>query len=387
MSANINPPLPDRVMIGDHSCRIWYPSKNRKCKRCGGISHRTTDINKCDYYTPSSDDVYVFNSGPLSNFHKCEVNLGPLTFPTSEHAYQFRACEEHLNPEVAEQVLKARSPQEAKSIANYVKDPDPTSHWNTIKCDVMRHVLRAKAESNDEFRQHLLNTGNQLLVEASASDSYWGSGLTYLLTTTTLSEMLPGKNMLGRLLVELRDELRNSTAATVIEATQLSSSSVTVSLDAPLSPDPVNLQQSSTPSTLVVTPSSTSPVVSSIQPQPGPTASGSVSENPSGPDSVSSDGMGNASTLSSSAVRHTARAIRKCDARQRASSIPAKFSQSTGTPLIRDFLKQDPKRKRVNSPTNCDLPGQQTDCDAPTPTSIHSSQDISDQQLPTRTAR
>ena len=189
-----DPPIPEKVSIGDYTCRVWYASRDVQCKRCGSKSHRTSDTGMCDYYTPPLDYVHAFNSGPLSNFNRCDVDMGPLTFDSSEHAYQFRACEEHLRPDLAEQILNANTPREAKSIAAVIKNSDPSSHWNLVKYDVMRQVLRAKAESSEVFRQHLLDTGDKCLVESSVTDNYWGSGLSYNLTITTLPELWPGKN-------------------------------------------------------------------------------------------------------------------------------------------------------------------------------------------------
>ena len=53
----------------------------------------------------------------------------PLTFDSSEHAYQFRACEQHLRPDLAEKILHANTPRDAKSIAAVIKKLDPSSHW------------------------------------------------------------------------------------------------------------------------------------------------------------------------------------------------------------------------------------------------------------------
>ena len=72
----------------------------------------------------------------------------------------------------------------------------------------MREVLNAKINSSEEFRKELIESADKLLVEASATDKSWGSGLTYNLTLTTLPDQFPGKNMLGKLLVELRNELK-----------------------------------------------------------------------------------------------------------------------------------------------------------------------------------
>ena len=111
--------------------------------------------------------------------------MGPLTFETSEHAYQFRACEQHLRPDIVEHVFKAKTPREAKYLAASIKDADASSHWNTTKYEVMRQILMAKAESSERLCEYLLESDNKLLVEAT-SDMYWGSGLGYNLTIATL---------------------------------------------------------------------------------------------------------------------------------------------------------------------------------------------------------
>ncbi len=59
----------------------------------------------------------------------------------------------------------------------------------------MRAAVRAKFEQHEDLRALLLSTGNAKLVEHTANDDYWGDGGGY------------GKNMLGRILMEVRSEL------------------------------------------------------------------------------------------------------------------------------------------------------------------------------------
>ena len=139
------------MIIWNHKCRFWYAYRDIQCKRCGGKTHKTTNAAKCNYYTQPLEYVPAFINGPLSNFNRCHIHMGPLTFETSEHANQFRACEEHLRPDIVEQVFKAIIPREAKYIAASIKIADISSHWNTTKYEVMRHVVMAKAESRDIF--------------------------------------------------------------------------------------------------------------------------------------------------------------------------------------------------------------------------------------------
>ena len=96
----------------------------------------------------------------------------------------------------------------AKHIASQIKDQDPTSNWNLIKYDVMREVLMAKINTNPDIKSYLFESGDKQLVEASANDLYWGSGLPFNITVTTTPDKYPWKNMLGKLLSDIRSELR-----------------------------------------------------------------------------------------------------------------------------------------------------------------------------------
>lgn len=69
--------------------------------------------------------------------------------------------------------------------------------WEAVKEWVMLDALRAKFTQHAELRELLLGTGDARLVEHTANDSYWGDGGDG-----------SGKNRLGHLLMQLRDELR-----------------------------------------------------------------------------------------------------------------------------------------------------------------------------------
>ena len=61
----------------------------------------------------------------------------------------------------------------------------------------MRKVVRAKFAQHEDLRQVLLATGDATLVEHTEKDRYWGDGGDG-----------SGRNMLGRILMEVRQELR-----------------------------------------------------------------------------------------------------------------------------------------------------------------------------------
>ena len=69
--------------------------------------------------------------------------------------------------------------------------------WEAVKDDVMRVAVRAKFTQHEELRELLLSTGDEALVEHTTNDAYWGDGGDG-----------SGKNMLGKILMEVRAELR-----------------------------------------------------------------------------------------------------------------------------------------------------------------------------------
>ena len=137
-------------------------------------------------------------SGPyrfLSNFYPSPFPLIGVTWPTVEHAYQFGKVDpKSIDLEKWKRIfLECITPREAKKLGQSIEIRED---WEHIKVMVMRGLLGLKF-NNPELRGRLLATGSQELVEGNNwNDTFWGvcRGV--------------GQNYLGRLLMDLRDELR-----------------------------------------------------------------------------------------------------------------------------------------------------------------------------------
>lgn len=220
---DMDPPIPNKIQLGDHMCRVYYnnqvskrPSNNNKrvpCMRCRKQDHYTSETFKCPAFVALQPSVISFTRGIFSNFSKCEVEMDGMTFKSSEHCYQWLAAKEALREDVAEAVFKASTPKEAKDLAQEIKGIIP--NWKDLRCDEMSKVLSAKAKSSAKFKNELLETGSKILSEG-LTDMYWGSGLTHMITQTTKPHFWPGCNMLGKLLMKLRQELRNQQGGAVL---------------------------------------------------------------------------------------------------------------------------------------------------------------------------
>lgn len=146
-------------------------------------------------------DFYV-----LSNFSAFRLYWQGHDFDTSEHAYHWAKFPmvEPLSGLVQEQAVareirRARSAHEAFKIAEdnaFYRRAD----WDAVKVDIMRDILRAKVAQHEYVRRKLLATGERELIEDSWRDSFWGWG-----------PSRDGQNMLGKLWMEIRAELRRET--------------------------------------------------------------------------------------------------------------------------------------------------------------------------------
>lgn len=131
--------------------------------------------------------------GEFSNFSAHPINLKGKVWPTSEHYFQAQkfSCTQH-----EEAVRVAQTPSLAAKLGRSRQLP-LRPDWEAVKDDIMRDALRAKFEQHPKLRTLLLNTGNSELIEHTRNDSYWADGGDG-----------SGRNRLGQLLMELRQQLR-----------------------------------------------------------------------------------------------------------------------------------------------------------------------------------
>ncbi|CAG8503561.1 364_t:CDS:2 [Cetraspora pellucida] len=117
------------------------------------------------------------------------------TWHTSEHLFQAAKFMEY-HPEIVEQIRKCRSPRDALNLARmnqHLVDPN----WQEMNVEVMKWVVGKKFKQNRILAERLLSTGDKKLVEHTTIDKFWGDGGDG-----------NGLNWLGRILMEVRDELK-----------------------------------------------------------------------------------------------------------------------------------------------------------------------------------
>lgn len=161
----------------------------------------------------SRQDCVVFHKtkeafGGLSNMAAgFPLKVEGVSIRTSEALYQ--ACRFPHNPELQHLIIGERSPMAAKMRGKPFRGETRTD-WDEVRVAVMRWCLRVKLLQNwDTFSKLLAETGDRPIVEQSRKDRFWGA-------VPIDSDALEGQNVLGRLLMELRELSASSASPSAI---------------------------------------------------------------------------------------------------------------------------------------------------------------------------
>lgn len=168
-----------------------------------------------------------YDAASSAVFHKTREEHGGLSnmaagFPlfvnnlpirTSEALYQ--ACRFPHIPEAQQEILAERSPMTAKMRSKpWRKETRPD--WMEVRVRIMRWALRVKLVQNwDSFSAELFETGTLDIVEKKTKRAdFWGAQVQE-------DGSFFGKNVLGRLLMELREQARSQGRENFLEAKPL----------------------------------------------------------------------------------------------------------------------------------------------------------------------
>jgi ribA/ribD-fused uncharacterized protein len=138
--------------------------------------------------------------GALSNMAPdYPVVVNGVRIPTIEALYQ--ACRYPDFPEIQTVILDQMSPMTAKMKSKkYLAKT--RGDWDGVRVSIMRWCLRTKLAQNwNKFGSVLRKTADKPIVEESTKDEFWGA-------KPKNDGTLVGMNVLGRLLMELRQEYR-----------------------------------------------------------------------------------------------------------------------------------------------------------------------------------
>jgi ribA/ribD-fused uncharacterized protein len=142
--------------------------------------------------------------GCFSNFSPHPIKMGDVYWPTVEHYYQAQKFVGTLDAVVIPQIYAAETPELAAALGrDSTRQVRPD--WEMVKTQIMRQAVLTKFLTHADIREILLSTENQLIVENSPCDYFWGCGANKT-----------GQNHLGKILMSVREEIRNFTSLNIL---------------------------------------------------------------------------------------------------------------------------------------------------------------------------
>ena len=155
-------------------------------------------------YTRKDSVVFLKTDEPFGGLSNMAggypIHVNGVRILTSEALYQ--VCRFPHLPDVQKLIIGQVSPMTAKMRSKpYRKDSRPD--WDQVRVRIMRWSLRMKLANNwNTFSELLLRTGERPIVEESRKDDFWGAKV------VGDGDTLVGMNVLGRLLMELREQVK-----------------------------------------------------------------------------------------------------------------------------------------------------------------------------------
>lgn len=137
--------------------------------------------------------------GFLSNFHKCTIrkNLVGKVYLSSEHYYVAHKAKTEKDHEYLRN-------HDFDGLKRAGREIDIREDWEEVKVEIMMEALLEKFTQNPELGQKLMDTGDRLIVEGNDwCDNFYGD------CRCSKCVDINGENILGKLLMSLREYLRS----------------------------------------------------------------------------------------------------------------------------------------------------------------------------------
>jgi ribA/ribD-fused uncharacterized protein len=155
-------------------------------------------------HTPK--DPRVVDASCLSQWFERGFAVDGVRYATAEHYMMASKARLFRDDEALEEILKARTPAEAKAFGRSVRGYDDAA-WEEARMAAVVRGNVAKFGQNEELGAFLRGTGDSVLVEASPRDQVWGIGLGASNPAARDPSRWRGRNLLGFALMAAREQL------------------------------------------------------------------------------------------------------------------------------------------------------------------------------------
>ena len=154
------------------------------------------------------------DNGCFCNWYPAEFDYAGRHYLHSEQFMMYQKVMMFGQTALGDEIMRTADPEQCKILGREFFDGFDAALWKRTRFVVVKRGIRAKFSQNPSMMETLLATGNAILAECSPRDKDWG-----ILLSTSDPEVQDitkwrGENLLGQVLMEVREELREEIRVT-----------------------------------------------------------------------------------------------------------------------------------------------------------------------------
>ena len=154
------------------------------------------------------------DNGCFCNWYPAEFDYAGRHYLHSEQFMMYQKVMMFGQRALGDEIMRTADPEQCKILGREFFDGFDAALWKRTRFVVVKRGIRAKFSQNPSMMETLLATGNAILAECSPRDKDWG-----ILLSTSDPEVQDitkwrGENLLGQVLMEVREELREEIRVT-----------------------------------------------------------------------------------------------------------------------------------------------------------------------------
>jgi ribA/ribD-fused uncharacterized protein len=148
----------------------------------------------------------LFWGGFLSQWYKVNFKLDRINFTSAEQYMMFHKALLFNDTIRAKAIMDTNDCRKQKELGRQVENFDEEIWYNAAE-DIVYSGNYAKFSQNQDIKEKLFSTKGTEIVEASPYDKIWGIGLSENDPLALDKSTWKGKNLLGKILTQVRDDL------------------------------------------------------------------------------------------------------------------------------------------------------------------------------------
>ncbi|KAK7115551.1 hypothetical protein V1264_001395 [Littorina saxatilis] len=158
--------------------------------------------------SPSEEFEFFFGKKiPFSQHYPAKFQVNGVTYNCAEQYMMHQKAVLFKDAAMAKQIMATDDPVQQKRLGRKVQNFNK-DRWAQRSLEVVKEASLAKFSQNPDLLQTLLATHPRTMVEAAPRDRLWGIGMGASKPKARDPTQWRGRNLLGKILTQVREELR-----------------------------------------------------------------------------------------------------------------------------------------------------------------------------------